>query len=97
MNLFNKICIGIIAVLIEYVIHGYVFMKLWEWLIVYSFNINTVNVVQSIGIIFFLKYLIHKEDDKELLDNEELLKESLKKLTWLMLVLSLGYTITLFQ
>lgn len=68
MENFGKFCFGFLALILASIYGGFVFSKLWLWIIVEHFNVQQLSIYQSIGVIFFigafLKTIIKKEEDK---------------------------------
>ena len=68
MENFGKFCFGFLAVLLTSIYGGFVFSKLWLWIIVQHFNLNHLNIYQSIGVVFFIGAFIRttqkEEEDK---------------------------------
>ena len=64
MEKFGKFCFGVLSIITRSLLSGYAFMKLWEWFIVYAFHVQTINLIQSIGLVFFWGYLKPKKKDE---------------------------------
>lgn len=97
METFGKICFTFGALIITTLIGGYVFMNLWEWLIVYAFNVQHLTLTESIGIAFFIAYLNPKKKDEEKLTMDKLYEIFIWKIIWSAVVLGIGWLITLFH
>lgn len=99
MEAFGKFCFGVLAIVVAALIGGFVFMKLWAWFVVYAFGVQELNLIQSIGIVFFVSYLKKKkkDDDGEEIDWEKFVKEFFTGIFWDAIILGLGWLITLLQ
>ena len=96
MEMFGKFCFGALAMIISAMIGGYAFMKFWEWFVVYSFNVHTLTLLQSIGLMFFIGYLkpIKKEEDMTF---EKFVTKIVEAIIFVLISLGFGLLITLFQ
>ena len=70
MENFGKFCFGIVAVLLTSIYGGFVFSKLWLWIIVEHFGLIHLSVYQSVGVVFFIGAFVRttekqKEDKSE--------------------------------
>jgi hypothetical protein len=89
-----------IVIIINTLFGGYTFMKVWQWLVMYAFNIHSLNLIQSIGIVFFWNFLSFKIKDSK--KNE---KSYIDRLTYSFIgqiifccfTLLIAWLITLFQ
>lgn len=97
METFGKFCFGVLAIITTSLLGGYAFMKLWQWFIVYAFAVQPINLVQAIGLVFFLGYLKHKKKGEEELTWDKFTEQFVEALLWFGITLGLGYLITLFQ
>jgi hypothetical protein len=100
MKKFGEYCALLILSGGSFLFASYTFMKLWEWLVVYAFAVNPLNLIQSIGIIVFcrfytIKYPNLKDTKKRSFDihMESIFKINLISLSGLLL----GHIITYFQ
>lgn len=53
--------------IISPIINGYVIMKLWAWFIVTTFNLPSLKIAQSVGIMLLINYFLaklEKDSDK---------------------------------
>jgi len=76
---------------------GFVFMTLWDWFIVTTFQARTINLPQAIGLVLIVGYLkpkTKKEDDD--LDMEKVGKSFLTAIFMAGCVLGIGWIVTLF-
>ena len=99
METFGKICFTLISMVITTIITGYVFQTLWEWFIVPTFTMQSLTLVQAIGISFFINYLkmnLDKKDDKEF-SMELVFKSLAMSIVMSLFVFGIGWTITLFM
>lgn len=97
METFGKFCFGVFVIITTSLLGGYVFMKLWQWFIVYAFSVQPINLVQAIGLVFFWEYLKPKKKDEEKLTLKKFTKQFIESLLWYGITLGFGYLITLFQ
>ena len=97
METFGKICFAAVAVILSSVLGGYVFMKLWEWFVVYAFAVKPLTLIQAIGLMFVWGYLKHKSKKDEDVTWEDFAREVFSTLILMCMVLGIGYLITLFQ
>lgn len=99
METFGKICAIALSIIASSLLGGFVFSKLWEWFIVYAFNVQSVTVIQSIGILFFLNFITHKVKSKS--DTkftwQVFVEKFVNEIVILSLSLGIGWMITLFQ
>ena len=98
MENFGKLCFVVLAILISYIIGGYVFMKLWQWFVVYAFAVPSLSLIQSIGIMFivgFMKYSYKYKEESITWDN--IIEQFKGVITFYIITLILGYLITLLQ
>lgn len=97
METFGKFCFGVLAIIAASILGGYAFMKLWEWFVVYAFSVQPINLVQSIGIVFFWGYLKYQKKEEEDLTWSKFTEKFIESLVRFGVTLGLGYLITLFQ
>jgi len=65
MENFGKFMTVLLAMIISPIINGFVFSKLWLWFIVPIFQIQPLRVVEAIGIILLVNFIIAKIDREE--------------------------------
>jgi hypothetical protein len=98
METFGKFMFGTISLILMSIFGGYVLMKLWDWFIVYAFALNSINLIQAIGLSFFISYIkARKKENEEKTTFESFLKDMGNSILFLLITLGLGYLITLFQ
>jgi len=98
METFGKMCAMILMLIIGSLIGGFMFMKMYEWFIVYAFSVTKLNLIQSIGVSFFISYLKYKIDKKEgKKDFKESIGDFFEALIHLLVLFGLALIITLFQ
>ena len=97
MKTFGKFWFGVLAIITTSLLSGYVFMKLWQWFVVYAFAVQPINLIQAIGLVFFWGYLKPKKKYKNEMTWEEFTKMVTEALLLFGITLGLGYLITLFQ
>ena len=74
MENFGKFMTVVLFMTIAPIINGFVFSKLLLWFIVPIFQIQPLRVVEAIGIIFLINFIITKRG-KEVKDEEEFWNE----------------------
>ena len=62
MEKFGKFISIVLAMIISPIIGGFVFSKLWIWFIVPTFQMQPLRVVEAIGIIFLINFMLAKRD-----------------------------------
>ena len=82
MENFGKFMTVLLAMIISPVINGFVFSKLWLWFIVPTFQIQTLRVVEAIGIILLINFIRVKRD-----------KEASKDKLWETLALNMIFVV----
>ena len=97
MEYFGKFCFGVIAIVITTLLGGYAFMKLWDWFVVWTFHIQSLSLIQSIGLVFLWGYLKPKKKDEDELTMEKFTKQFIEAILWFGITLGLGWVITLFH
>lgn len=98
MEIFGIISFGILAILTSALLGGFTFMKLYEWFVSYAFDVQPLNFVQSIGLVFFLGFLKGRGKEKVTeTEWEEFVAEFFTHLLFFALALGIGYVITLFH
>ena len=63
MKTFGIICATVITIILSAIIGGFVFMKLWLWIIVPIFHIRELVLMESIALSFFLSYITYHRDN----------------------------------
>lgn len=97
MKVFGEICFILLVVFIMALVGGFTFSKLWNWFIVDAFNVQSLTVIQSIGVLFFLSFITTKTKSHKEFNSIEFAGESIYKMIHVLLYLGIGYIITLFQ
>lgn len=62
MENFGKFMTIVLAMIISPIVNGFVIMKLWAWFITPTFNIHELRLVEAIGLMFLVNYLLLKRD-----------------------------------
>ena len=57
MEKFGKFVWGLVKLVIMYAINGFVFMKLWTWIIVPTFGFKALSFIEAIGIVCITGYI----------------------------------------
>ncbi len=98
MEDFGKLCFVILALVISSIIGGFVFMKLWEWFIVWAFHVQVLNLIQSIGVAFMLAYVTYKKKkDDEDFSIDIFTKQLIESVFHSAIILGIAWLITLFH
>jgi hypothetical protein len=100
MKKFGEFCALLILSGGSFLFTSYTFMKLWEWLVLYAFAVNPLNLIQSMGIILFWRFyttqfsdIKNKKNETFDISIERIFKTNLISLSGLLL----GHIITYFQ
>lgn len=106
MKAFGIIMAVIMALIFTPIIYGFVFCKLWIWFVVPTFGLQSLTLIQAIGLSFIISFFLGKKDLFKKQNNkdntEEENTEAILKLLFLPLiygglVLFFGYIISLFM
>lgn len=62
MESFGKFMTAVLAIIIAPIINGFVFSKLWIWFIVPIFQMQPLRVVEAIGIMLLINFILAKRD-----------------------------------
>lgn len=87
----------IFALATSILLGGYVFMQLWEWFIVYAFDVKSIGYMQSIGVVFFWNYLTLKKEENKDIDPDSIAESLVRAISIYIITLILGHLIILFQ
>lgn len=79
MKNLGKIFYGIIAIIIGSIVNAFVISKLWAWLLVPSFNIESITMGTAFGISVILGFFRSKKTDD---DDEDVVEKITKALVW---------------
>lgn len=100
MKNFTKFITLFLTVILTPVINGFVFSKLWLWLIVPTFQLQPLRIIEAIGIIFLINFLFLKKDEGQKANNEDFWKTFAENTIFYVLMagvtLLFGWVITLF-
>ena len=101
MEFFGKMCFTVIALIISTIVGGYVFLQMWMWFILPVFKLPNLSMIDAIGLSFFVDYLKNnynkKSDETEKDISKIALKGILTTIIWSVIILGLGYLLTLFR
>jgi len=64
MENFGKFITVLLGIIITSIINGFVFLKLWLWFIVPTFQMQPLRLVEAIGIVFLIGYLKKTESNE---------------------------------
>ena len=67
----GKIVMAIIAGILLTIFRGYLISKFWLWFIVSTFNVQTIRIVEAIGISFILSFVMDNAFKTTTLDKEK--------------------------
>jgi len=93
---------AVILMPISYVINGYALMKLWQWFIATTFKVQTLSLVQAIGLGMIISFLTYKPNfDGKKTELEESKKALMAQCVWAFMkpvaALIVGYAVKLFM
>ena len=97
MEDFGKFCFGVLIIVATFIVNGFVFMKFWHWFIMYTFAVQPINLIQSIGLMFvwnFMKPTPKYDKDAKMKD---LTEHFFKKMAMTAVVFFIGWILTFFQ
>lgn len=101
MEAFGKFCLTMLLLTISFFLGGFVFMKMWDWFIVYSFGLKPLVFAEAIGLqcfISFIKLNFDKKKDEEKDEDKKLKKHFIKMSAYilgLLFMLLFAYIIVL--
>ena len=98
MEKFGKFMTVVLAMIISPIINGFVFSKLWLWFIVPTFQMQPLRIVEAIGIMFLINFILAKKDKE--IDKDNFWKEFETNMIFFVLIagfaLLSGWIVTLF-
>lgn len=97
MKTFGKVCFTLITMVITALIGGFVLQTLWGWFIVPTFTMQPLTLTQAIGISFFINYLKMDLGKDYEFSMEFVLRVLIATIVMSLLVLSLGWVISLLM
>ncbi len=101
MKTIGEITVALIVSFILSIINGYVFCKLWEWLVIPIFGFDKLTLVQSIGLLFVITFftLKRKKDKSENTDefSYQIAERLAYNIIYGILFLFFGWFISLFM
>lgn len=97
MEKFGKFMAGLLMLIISTLLLGFVFLKLWHWLIMPVFDLKSINMIESIGIMFVIGFIKSKIDEKEAkLTMKKLSDKFTISIIFCLITLLFGFIIHLF-
>ena len=99
MENFGKFMTILLSMTINPIIRGYVFLTMWGWFIVPTFNTNPLRMVEAIGIMFIVSYLtlkIDKDKDNDKGFVERMIYATVMQLVYSGLVLGVAWVASQF-
>ena len=100
MENFGKFIAILLTMVINPIIRGYVFISLWGWFVVTTFNLNPLRLVEGIGLMFVFGYLTTKLNVDEKNDTslvEKLLTHTISQIIYAVMILLFGYILVQFM
>ena len=99
MENFGKLMTIILGIIISPIISGFVILKLWAWFIVPTFKIEPLRLVEAIGLMIFVNFLIVKRDKKANKENfwEQFVNSLLFLIIYSGFALFAGWIVSLFM
>jgi hypothetical protein len=100
MEAIGKLVTGLSLVLVSTIVGGFVFMKLWSYFIITTFDVSPLTLIQAIGVAFVFSHLkakIKKSDIDEKLEFSDTVVLLMTSIIYNFLYLLLGYIISLFM
>lgn len=94
MENFGKFCFALLAIVLTSIYGGFVFSKLWLWIIVPITQLRTLSVYESVGIMFFVGCFIkvtQKEEESSSKGWEKFVELILKAIVMYSMYLLIGY------
>lgn len=99
MENFGKLTTVLLFMTLAPIINGFVFVKLWFWFIVPTFQMNELRIVEAIGIMMLIGFVRHEKDQKE--SNTDFWKDFLESIIYVILIalsgLGLGWLVNQFM
>ena len=96
MENFGKFVAIVLGIIIIPIINGFVFSKLWLWFIVPTFQTQPLRIVEAIGIVFLINFIL----SKRVKETEEFWENFTKNVIFIILMggfaLLSGWILTLF-
>jgi len=65
MENFGKFTTVVLTLIAAPLINSFVFIKLWSWFIVPTFNMNELRIIEAIGIMFLISFIKAKRSKEE--------------------------------
>lgn len=65
MDKFGKFCFAVMALTITTLFGGFVFAKLWGWIIVTIFGLQSITTIQGIALAFFITSFLKTSPKEE--------------------------------
>ena len=96
MEELQKFLTAVLLLIITVIIKGFVFMKLWCWLLIPSLNFQPVTFIQAVSISFFIGTVTNKFKVRSEYLITDLINDFVAWLVYMGLALSTGYVITQF-
>jgi heme A synthase len=99
MEIIGKFFTGLILIIIQVLLGGYVIMNLWGWFISSTFEITSLSLIQAIGLSFFIRWMITTqkfEENPPKTDFTLFMKKTLFGVVLALTTLGLGWILHLF-
>lgn len=99
MEKFGKFITIVLIMIISSIVNGFVILKLWTWFIVPIFEIQPLRLIEAIGLMFLVNYLMIKQYKKT--EKEEFWEKFISNLVFLIFysafTLFAGWLVNLFM
>jgi hypothetical protein len=100
MENFSKITAVLAVLVINTFLGGFVFMKLWNWLIIPVWEVGSIRFVESLAVLSVLDFIIHRFHKPKEVEgqtfSEKLLVVTIENLTYCGFSLLFGWIISTF-
>ena len=97
MKDFGKFCALIYLIAVTTVFGGVAFMKFWEWFVVNTFHVKPLTLIESIGLVFTIRFLQPRKKSNDEKSFEDHLDDIFDYLSYIVVAFCVAYIITLFQ
>ncbi len=62
MEKFGKFMAVVLAIIVNAIVNGFVFQKMWLWFIVPIFSTHPIKIVEAIGVVLLIDFIRSKRD-----------------------------------
>lgn len=95
MENIGKLFTGVLLIMLAFLIDGFVIMKIWEWILVPTFDIGTLSFSQYVGlslIVSFTRPIVRRKES----DMQDVIQSFLSHVGYDIVVLGLALSISIF-